>query len=66
MMAYFHCDEENTMTRLRVLQQIVAEQTFHGEPCPLLDSQLKDAQVIGEKFLVEVRAMQKHMLRCKS
>lgn len=57
----FTLAEEKTAARLDTLRQMLAEQTFHPEPCPLLRQQLTIAEVLAEKYLAEVRAMQAHM-----
>lgn len=57
----FTIAEEKTVTRLDTLRQMVAEQQFHPEPCPLLRQQLLAAEVLAEKYLAEVHAMQAHM-----
>jgi len=57
-MVYFTLDEEKAFKKLKVLQEMLAEQEFHETPCPLLASQLNEAFVIADKFICAVRELQ--------
>lgn len=59
----FNAAEEKTAIRLDTLRQLLAEQQFHPEPRPRLMDQLTVAEVLAEKYLAEVRAMQAHLAR---
>lgn len=56
-MAYFSVDQARLYERLHMLRDLLRDQPFQGSPCPLLKTQLTTAEVIGEKFLADVRKL---------
>lgn len=51
MHSHFDTNQEPLMERLRVMKDIIAEQTLADSPCPLLASQLDELQIFGEKMV---------------
>lgn len=53
--------EEQLLTRIRVFQAEIAEQKFHHTACPLLASQLLEAEVMVSKFNMAVYNLRKSL-----
>lgn len=57
-MSVFYSDDAKAMHRLLVLQDMLKEQDFYQAPCPLLMSQLTEAEVLVEKMRLQIIKMQ--------
>ena len=58
-MTHFTLHEEQIMTRLRVLQELLGKAEFNNTPCPLLDAQLAETLVVLDLLRREITAMQR-------
>lgn len=48
---FFSIKQEELLSKLRTLRALVAEIDLYDSPCQLLDSQLNEFEVLGEKML---------------
>jgi len=58
MSGIFTLDQERVNARLRVLKDLVATQSLHDSPCPLLLAQLNELNVFCSKLQEHI-----HLLR---
>lgn len=50
-MPYYTTEQQKLMTRLQAVKDMVAYQDLHGEPCPLMLSQLYELKVLTDKLV---------------
>lgn len=60
-MAYFTNTQMELLQRVTFLRQMVHEQTFTDEPCPLLDHQLNRMNVFVDELSTAIRKLRESM-----
>ena len=54
---HFYNDEEKRLKRLRTIKDLIAEQSLHEHPCPLLAKQLVELDVLCRLLQNDIRVL---------
>jgi hypothetical protein len=58
-MGTFYSHEQWELDKLRMLREMIDLQPLHDSPCQLLDSQLRELEVMTSKFQDQIRVVRK-------